>query len=198
MCSSGTRVLAMAIGFKRANVLSRLSIRWKINLGFGFVLVLLVAVGAIGRYGLEQTEDGFNDYARLAQLTVRTVELERNVVALRRDTLAYVVTGNEQSLAQVRQVQAQLREQIASEAAATTNPERRRQFEQLTEIANQYFQSLDRSLQMRRDRNAAIEQQLTPITRDMATGLQELVDTTMMEREYMSAALAGIALQDVM
>jgi methyl-accepting chemotaxis protein len=188
----------MAIGSKRATFLSRLSVRWKINLGFGFVLVLVVAVAGIGRYGLEQTEGGFNEYSRLAQLTVRTVELERNVVALRRDVLAYVVTGNEQSLAQVRQLESQLREQIASEAAATTNPERRRQFEQLSEIANQYFQSLDRSLQMRRDRNTAIEQQLNPITRDMATGLTELVDSTMMEREYMSAALAGIALQDVM
>src|SRR5258708_37964207 len=102
----------MAIGSKRAAFLSRLSVRWKINLGFGLVLVLLVAVGGIGRYGLEQTETGFNDYSRLAQLTVRTVELERNVVALRRDVLNFLVTGSERDLGQVRTLEAQLREQI--------------------------------------------------------------------------------------
>src|SRR6185369_7414752 len=188
----------MAIGSKRAAFLSRLSVRWKINLGFGFVLVLLVAVGGIGRYGLDQTETGFNEYARLAQLTVRTVELERNVVALRRDVLNFLVTGNERDLAQVRTLQAQLREQIATELNATTSPERRRQFDQLSEMANQYFASLDRTLRMRQDRDKAIAEQLNPVGERMQSKLDDLVGEVERSNDSRLASMANAAMQEVL
>jgi methyl-accepting chemotaxis protein len=182
---------------KRAAWLSRLSVRWQINLGFAVVLALLAGIAGVGSIGLDTASDGFGEYARLAQMTVRTVELERNVVALRRDVLGYALTGNQQMMAQIREQQTRLRQQITTEAEATTNPERRRSFEQMRQVADQYFTSLDRSLELRGERNRIAERELVPAGNEIRAAIDQIRAAATAAGDYQSAAFAAAAYQDV-
>jgi methyl-accepting chemotaxis protein len=183
---------------KRAALLSRISVLWQISSGFAIVIALMVGVAAIGYSSLGTAIDGFADYARVGDNSQRVQQIERNVIAVRGDIFAFIQSGNEQTLAQARELKTQIRADLTTYAASTRLPERRQMAARLTELVDQYFNNFDTVVQRRAERTRALTEQMVPAGNALATGLNRIAEQAMEAGDMTASAYASASLQDVM
>src|SRR5882724_7148029 len=96
-----------------ASLNSRFKIGTRINFGFVTVLALLVVVAAVGYSGLNGSRVAVQEYERISDNALKVVETDRNLTSMRRDTLVYVQSGDEQALQRVRSMGKTVRNDLA-------------------------------------------------------------------------------------
>jgi CHASE3 domain sensor protein len=82
--------------------ITNLKIKAKVLLGFAAVLALLGGVGAISVNGLNTTYEAFQNYSRTSRNTVSVAVVDRDLLLMRRNVLAYVMSGDEALAKRVR------------------------------------------------------------------------------------------------
>ncbi len=95
-----------------ARFMGKFKIGTRVYSGFALVLVLLGVIAILGYDGIRTGEAVLNDYARIAENTVKMSIIERNVVELRRNVLGYNSTGSNAFTERARDVLKQVDDQV--------------------------------------------------------------------------------------
>lgn len=79
-------------------MVKNLTVGKKIGLGFSAVLVLLVIVGGIAKFSLEQANEGFMSYRALARDANLAGRVQANMIESRFEVKDYLLTSKEEDL----------------------------------------------------------------------------------------------------
>jgi methyl-accepting chemotaxis protein len=108
------------------NKLNGLSLRSKIGLSFGFILLLLVAASYAGFSGLQHSETGFVKYRELARDTNLSGRLQANMLKVRMSVKNFLISHDTEALQEYEQRMALMNQFLEQSKQDIKNPERRR------------------------------------------------------------------------
>ncbi|EAR60463.1 HAMP domain-containing methyl-accepting chemotaxis protein [Neptuniibacter caesariensis] len=106
--------------------LNSISLRSKIGLSFGFVLLLLVAASFAGFTGLQHSETGFIKYRELARDTNLSGRLQANMLKVRMSVKNFLISHDKADLQQYDQRMALMNQFLDRSKQEISNPERSR------------------------------------------------------------------------
>ena len=120
------------------NWFASLRVKVRIGLGLAAVLLLLLFVGGAGISGMMSSGEGFDAFAALSQNTVRVAVADRNITSMRRNTLAYVLSGADKDAARFRELAADVKKDLAVAHDVAISPERKAKLETAARLAADY------------------------------------------------------------
>ncbi|HVI53328.1 MAG TPA: methyl-accepting chemotaxis protein [Candidatus Sulfotelmatobacter sp.] len=174
------------------NVAGRVSVRTRIYAGFAVVLVLLVAVGAIGIGSIRHALSTFDIYSNSASDEIRMLGIDRDVGNMRRNVLSFATSGDQGALTKVRDGITQLRKTLAEAKSDAGQPDLAAKIDGAKVVLDQYSVSLEKLVQFRQRRDAALALMID-VGNKAVDGLAEVVSNAEADQEFHSAVLAGRA-----
>jgi methyl-accepting chemotaxis protein len=179
------------------NGLANLKVQTKIGLGFAAVLALLLLVGGMGIWGLMSASEGFDGYATVSQNTVRVAVADRDIVGLRRNTLEYVMSGDETAATRFRELAAGVKKDLAEARGASPSAERKAKLETAGNLVAEYAAGFETVVQMRARRVKTVDERMLPVGTRLRQSLDEIVAGAVADKAFAEAAHAGIAQEDL-
>ena len=181
-----------------ASLNSRFKIGTRINFGFVTVLALLVAVAAAGYFGLNGSNVAVHEYERVSDGALKGVETDRNITNMRRETLVYVQSGDEQALQRVRSMGKTVREDLAGMEAASTSEADREMVKKIAGLMQQFMANLELIVEARTQRDRAVNDVMHPLGEKLRSDIAELVDGGIKNYDMDVAAYGGLAQEGLM
>ena len=181
-----------------ASLNSRYKIGTRINFGFVTVLTLLVAVAAVGYFGLHGSRTALQDYEQISDGALKVVETDRNLTGMRRDTLVYVQSGDEQALQRVRSMGKTVRDELAGMEAAATTAADRDSIKKIAGLVQQFMTNLELIVEARMQRDRAVNDVMHPLGEKLRADIAELVDGGIKNYDMDVAAYGGLAQEGLM
>ena len=180
---------------RAAGLLSRLKIGQRLYLGFGLVLVLLAFVGAVAFNGLTTSGRAFEESERLTANTLNVLTIERNVVALERESAKYAASGDVTALARARELATQIRDALKEADTANGTEEQRPIIRKMIELEAAFSAGLDRVSALRVSRDQTLREDLEAPAPQIQKMLSQGVQQAMSENDFEGAAIASNALE---
>ena len=177
---------------------SRFNIGTRINAGFAIVLALLLAVAAMGYYGLTSSGSTFDSYALLAKNTTLVLEADRNVVGIRRNVLLYNQSGSEQTLTRLRDLANETKAKLAEMIRTGQSLERREGAQRVIGQVDQYMTNFDVIVKSKPERDRLVESVMNPLGLKLRTALTDVIQGAIAADDMAVAAYAGLAQEQLM
>ncbi|MGE5546308.1 MAG: HAMP domain-containing protein, partial [Solirubrobacterales bacterium] len=178
---------------------SGLTVKGRIWGGFILVIAFLMVVAVLGVIGFTSVKNNIEEYDRVTDNAVRVLNIERNLVGLRRNVLVFTgSSGDDKAITRIRELQASLRKDLGEAIAATRNADRKAMLEQMKALFEQYSGNFEKVVELRGKRDQILNERMLPVGAAMRTSLTEVIDAAMTERDFESAALAGKAQEQLM
>lgn len=117
---------------------SGLKLRTQINLGFISVLILLVIVGGVGYWGLNNTLSGFFEFRRIATRVDEADNFLQRLLETRVLVKNFIIQRDDPSYQAYRQKLTELTMMLKEQQAAIKNPERVRMIASIAERLTKY------------------------------------------------------------
>jgi methyl-accepting chemotaxis protein len=178
--------------------LNRFRIKGRLYSGFGLVLLLLAIVAGTTVLGLRAGQSQFSSFAQTASLTKKVMAIDRDVVGLRRNVFAYTKTGDQAALKRAREVEQELKENIAKSVAEIENPERQKLIQQVSALYGEYTSGFSRAVELKTKVDELRSEVMDINGGAMRKKLTEIIDAALKAKEMEPAALAGVAEQWLM
>ena len=176
-----------------------LTVKARIYGGFFSILAFLVIVAVMVGIGLAGIQRNVSEFQRVNKNTIRVLTIDRNVVGLRRNVLAYTGgQGNTAALDRIRILQGGLDKDLTEAIAATSNPERKAILERMKSLFEQYNANFEKIMTLRTARDTALTERAAPAGASMVDSLSGAVDAAMADGNYQVAAHAGKALEHLL
>jgi len=167
--------------------------------GFATILAILIVVGGMGHLGLTKIGGSVDEYDRVSDNTVRIMSIDRYVVGLRRNVLLFTGgNGDVKALERIRELGGLLKKEFAASIANTRDPARRGQLEIMQGLYERYIANVDLLAQVRAKRDAAVNERLFPLGKEMRDHTTGLLDATIALKDYENAAFIGKAQEQLL
>ncbi|MBF0335693.1 MAG: hypothetical protein HQL40_18970, partial [Alphaproteobacteria bacterium] len=121
----------------------------RIYAGFGVVLAILTFMAWNGYRQLGTVDGLFASYSAIGENGRRVLGIERDVAGMRRNVLLFADSGDEKTLATVKEMRAGLNTELLAAIAATENPERRQMLERAQALLRAYGEGFDKLAALR-------------------------------------------------
>ena len=139
---------------------SRLKIGTRVYAGFGLILLLVAALGALGIFSLRQTQSTVSELARISDSAMTSLKMDTDVSALRASADLYLFTGNEAQLTQARTLGSDLRRQAEIRSQEIRSAERRAKIQTAAKDLARYAQDLETVVKLRTTRESATSERM--------------------------------------
>jgi methyl-accepting chemotaxis protein len=174
-------------------VVTHLKIKTKVLLGFAVVLVLLGALAATNISGLGSIDGSFGQYQRTATNAAAVVVLDRDLMLMRRNVLAYS-KGDASTAQRVRDGASDGKTQLTEILTHVPDPERRAKLTEVGRLIDSYGANFDKLTAM----IAAAEKQRADrlaIGPKLEQAFRDLIQAVVAEND-LDLALAAYATQE--
>ena len=178
-------------GSSSVPLMSRIRIGKRIFGGFLVILALMAVVAVIGTTGLGQAEAGLNGLLRIVENTVRIMEIDRNVVGLRRNVSLYTANRDDAALKRVEDLKKALGQDIADAEKAAQSPDRKKMIDEVRGYYGEYVGQFDKVVQLRATRDKVLNDEMNPLGAAMRTNLTKVRESAQADGDFRAAALAG-------
>jgi methyl-accepting chemotaxis protein len=172
---------------------NNLSIRTRIVTGFATILVLLAAAGATSLFGFSSVKSTVGEYEATVGTTVRILEVERNVVDLRRNAALFVETGDEAPYGKAQQLAAKMRRDLEAAIEEAPSEEMRADLTEMLAKTKKYGDTFEDAVMLRRLRDAVVNDELAPQAVDISRILSGVLERSLLAEDYKGAAAVGAA-----
>ena len=174
----------------------RYKVGTRIYAGFLIVLVLLIAVAAIGYRGLAGADNSFKVYADAAGDAVFAKGVQGAVANLRRNVVVFTERGEGED--EVRRFLKELKPQLAKMLEGANNASQRASAERMIALFDSYAADVDKLAQMRKTRDALVKDSLFPAGARMREVLTDIIATAFKNGKFENSARAGMAQEELM
>ncbi len=124
--------------------------------GFLGMIVLLLLVGGISWISFWRMSEGFDEYDRIAANTLKVQQVDRNIVAVRRNFGAYMDTGKESAKQRLDELLGVLDRDLTLLSKEIKAPDRRQLIERLSGLVAGLRNQMDSAAEQRRLREARL------------------------------------------
>jgi methyl-accepting chemotaxis protein len=132
---------------------ANLKIRIKVYAGFGAVLLLLCALAGLGFFSLTGAKQSFGSYSAVSGVAIAVEDFDGDFTQARRYSLAFAVTGNEESAKNFRAITQHLPKTHGELLSKFSSPERRAKFASIGQPLTTYLAQFDRVVVLRAERD---------------------------------------------
>nr|WP_035066174.1 methyl-accepting chemotaxis protein [Nitratidesulfovibrio termitidis] len=161
----------------------------KLILGFGLVLVLLVAMGGISYKALSDATFGFTDYRRTARGSLMSGGILADMLRMRLGVFSYMNSSSEAALRSYEEARADLAKGLDEADKSIKNPERRKQLAIVAEAFTQYGEGVVELQKFNQARHAEIDA-LNTMGPQRVQALSQLAEAAQREGDTVGAARA--------
>lgn len=181
-----------------AGMMSRFSVKTRIYSGFGVALALMLAIAGIGVFSLRNASNTLDHLAEEAELTVDLISAARNFVGLRRNVLIFTNTGDEKVVSRVRELENELRAGLKTLHDDSMSPQDKATADKLSKMFEEYTVNFAKAVELRKTRDKLVSESLNVAGSKARTNLSEIVRSAMADKDFEAAAMAGVALEQLM
>jgi CHASE3 domain sensor protein/HAMP domain-containing protein len=182
----------------RMTLLNRIGITTKVFLGFGIVLLLLLAISIVSYVGLKDAELKLTTYRQLARQTNAEGRVQANMLMTRLYAKDFIISANTRNIDSVNE-RAQLTVEMLAEARTLTTDQGYQliidNVDQELQSYIQYFEGVT-ELQARRDQ--IVSEVLNVVGPQMEQGLTSIMSEARDDGDIEAAYLGGITLRSLM
>ena len=172
----------------------RFKVGTRIYAGYGLVLAFLLTVTVIGFLALQKISGNVEEFDRVADNTVRVLDIDRNVAGLRRNVLLFTGgLGDEKALGRIHDLETGLRAQLTAAATATHNAERKADLQEIAKAFEQYAANVEKVVELHAAHKKAVDERMNPLGASMRDTLSAIIDTAFKNEKFENAARAGMA-----
>jgi len=157
-------------------VVKRIGLSKKMALGFGVILVILAGVGGVSDYALNRATGGFSDYRNMARERNSVGRVRAGMLDTRLAVRGFLANGKQSNVEDYEKAISDSHDQIDEAKERSSSNERRASLEQLTQIMKEYDSAFKEVVQLRRERDGVVEQQLAPQGKLLEDNLTVLVE----------------------
>ena len=176
-----------------ASFAGQFKVSTRIYTGFGLILILLMAVVALGYQSLTTLARDIDNYVIYANQGVGVMRVRAEAADMRRAVLAFVDTGDEKAAAGVRQIRASLQTNLRELGASFQSPERKAAAEQMLRMVEEYGGHFDKVEVARRHERETINNKLTPLAVVITADMSKILADAFADGFTENAALTGKA-----
>jgi methyl-accepting chemotaxis protein len=181
-----------------SELFSKLSVRTRIYCGFGMVLLLLALIAGSAVHGLRGGQVRFGSYALAAESTKHVMAIDRDVVALRRNILAYTKARDDSALAAAQELETSLKASIAASLQEITDPEQQKLVQEIARLFEAYSAGFAHAVELKKTVDALRRDVMEANGTLMSLNLSDIITDTLATKEAEAAALSGVAQQNIM
>ncbi len=176
--------------------MSKLTIGKKISLGFGLLLLVLVAVSIIARVSLNHASMGFNDYNDMAKDSNLAAHLQSNMNLAALEVKDFLANNREDEIRSFNERWKKMSDFLTEAKKDLTDPENAKRINEVTAEMDEYRQSFDKVISL----NANAEKLFSDLNARgpvMEKGLTEIMTAARDDSDFEVATMAGFAMRDM-
>jgi methyl-accepting chemotaxis protein len=177
--------------------ITNLKIKSKVLLGFVAVLALVGVVGATSVSGFNQTLTAFEIFARTSDNGLRTTTLDRDLLLMRRNVLAYTMSGDEAVAARVRDGAVEGKRDSLDLIERALNPERKAKLATIPAAIDAYMSNFEKTVQLRNLRDTTTKGRIVLGTTS-ERNLREIVQGALADKDFETAIAVGTVQEAMM
>ena len=181
-----------------SRLLSHLSVKARIYVGFGLVLALMALVSIIGSSSLNSASDRTGTYITVSDNTLRVALIAGNVTEARLLIRTYISNGDQTALNKARDIFAKVRQDLTASLPVTTNPKSKDDLQGILGQVDAYEGSLTKLVEQRKAKDDLFNQQLAVYGPQAEKNYETIIQGSLAEHDTESAAVAGITLNHMM
>ncbi len=181
-----------------SNLLSAISVKARIFLGFGLLLLSIAVLGAVSFLGAERLVGSSVELDRVASQALMVREIDRDLVALRRNVLIYTTSRSEQARARIDEINEEMKADFAWLIGDIRSPERKAMAERLNELEEGYVAGFGQAAALTAERENILTSVMNPNGLKARELLTQLIENARAAGDLEVAALAGLLQQELL
>ena len=181
-----------------AQFMGRFRIGIRVYTGFALVLVLLSMVAVLGYNGIRGGREVLDSYAIVAENTIKTTLIDRDVATLRRSAFVFYTNGIPASLDSSRKVLKELDSALASLSQRKINGELAVKIEGIHQAITKYGSEFEKLVALRDTRERRFTDTIGVLGAKIRDNLQEISAVTVREGDTAGAAAVGDTIDKLM
>ena len=171
------------------NVLSRLSIGGRINVGFGAVIFLLLVIAGAGILGANNARGLFSEYSETAKATSAVTRAERDVIDLARNVLLFLNMDTPASLEVARKLVKSIPQTLA-EAEADADANEKRLLGEMAQMVQAFGAAVEETVAIKAGYIGVFTKEVVPNSGFINMVLPQLIQDSAAAGDYQTAYLA--------
>lgn len=168
-----------------------LKLTWKIALGFGLVLLMLILVATVSYSGLKNASDGFSDYRGLARDTNLSGRLQANMLMVRMNVKDYLITKSEKDILQYQDYLNKMHRFLDEAKKEIQKPERAKLVTSVTAEIIKYETAFEQVIQLIASRDDLVANQLDPNGLKMREAMTAIILSAYEDKDVSASYLAA-------
>lgn len=170
----------------------------KLMLGFSSVLALLLILGGISFWALENSSTGFSQYRDLARDTNLSGRLQANMLMVRMNVKDFIITGDKSEIQEYENYFKAMREFLDKALQEIKHPERSRIIAAANERVNSYNRYFDEVKGYWAERNRLVDNVLNIAGPQMERKLTQILSTAERDNDMQAAVKSGQAMRNLL
>lgn len=178
--------------------LNRIKISGKIAIGFGAVILLLLAVASVSIIGLQGANSDFKRYRTIALQTNQAGLVQANLLETRLAVKNFVINGSKQAIDIVNQRANNTRNFAKDLLKLVDNPEKKKLAADSDKALATYLDSFQKVTQLQETRNALVLKTLDVVGPQMEKKLTQIMSSAYADTDAESSNNAGLTLRNLL
>jgi methyl-accepting chemotaxis protein len=170
----------------------------KIISGFSSVLMLLVIVGGVAYYGLNNGSDGFAEYREMARDTNLAGRLQANMLMVRMNVKDYLITGSDKDQQEYNDYFEKTEGFQAEAQKEIQDPDRAAKIDEVETDLGQYKSGFAQVVQYRKQRNEYVNDVLNVKGPLMENTLTDIMLSANKDEDLTAAFRTGLAMKHLL
>ncbi len=181
-----------------ADITKRFRVGTRIYIGFGLILLMLAGLATTAYFDFESTLGKIGEYIRVNKNATLITSVERNVVGVRRNVLAYIVNGDEKSLKRVHELKEVLSGELNESIGLIHNPEMKKRATKIQSLFEEYAADFDTAVKEKKNRDAAVKKEMNVYGKQARENITKIIHTATRDNDDEAAAMAGLVQERLM
>ena len=179
-------------------VLGRIKIGAKIYIGFGMVLMLLLAMSILSFIELEGATDTFTEYRGLARQTNASGRVQANMLMTRLHAKSFVIDASDKNTAAVRKRAKATLKIVQDARKLVADPKEQKRLAVIEKDVKTYIAGFERVVRLQRQRHGLVHKQLNVIGPQMERDLSKIMASAFKDDDAEAAYHAGQVLRSLL
>jgi signal transduction histidine kinase/CheY-like chemotaxis protein len=180
------------------NLLKRLNISTKVFVGFGLILLLLLAIATVSLMSLRSADRNFKSYRALARQTNADGRVQANMLMTRLHAKNFVISASGENIDSVEARAKKTIEMIEEARELTKDPGYQLLIESLDQELNDYVQQFAKVTEKQAARDELVHNTLNVVGPGMEKDLTAVMESAFEEGDAEAAYLAGMIMRNLM
>ncbi len=178
--------------------MTKLSFTNKLYSGFITLTVLLLIVGAVGFYAIQNASNGFSEYRSYAKSTNSLGLVQASMLMVRMNVKDYIITSDEKDKREFDKYWQSMSSQIAEAKSELYSDGLREQLANVEKDLRQYLDGFNKVVELKKERNILVSNTLNIVGPSIEKNLTTILTSAKDDGDLVAAYSASLATRNLL